>query len=138
LLQASTSAFFDVGYSTCLFACSKTPFKTLMDYSLISNTTLCLISLLTLQIAKLHCSNLLIVKRKVTSSCFARVQVARPAYRTQEPIKSKSPINRRNEHESRRRVPWCAHTQKKDNDGRKKGKRTKLSYLSDSLTSSTV
>jgi len=104
LLQASTSAFFDVGYSTCLFACSKTPFKTLMDYSLISNTGLCLISLLTLQIAKLHCSNILIVRKEVMSSCFARVQVAMPAYHTQEPIRSKSPINRRNERESRRRV----------------------------------
>jgi len=32
LLHASTSAFFDVGYSTCLFACSRAPFKALMVF----------------------------------------------------------------------------------------------------------
>jgi len=32
LLHASTSAFFEVGYSTCLFACSRAPFKALMVF----------------------------------------------------------------------------------------------------------
>jgi len=32
LLHASTSAFFDVRYSTCLFACSRAPFKALMVF----------------------------------------------------------------------------------------------------------